>query len=634
MPLTIGSNIESLKAIRQLNRTTDRLSSIYERLSSGQRINHASDDAAGLAVASGLNAKARIYTQALRNINDSVSALQIGSSALDSLTQITIRQKELATEAAQGTLKTSQRTALDKEAQALAQEYNRIIYTTQFNNQQLLFAPNTVSAQAGIGAAESIQALIGAGLATSTTSSSGSGSTSINGGTDESWIFDNFTLGEEADTLAFGSPGSISNGDYFTFSTATQTYDVWFNVDGAGGGDPGSGYGIEVDISSFDGANLIGSATASAIMAHLPPVDSANVTATFVGNTESSGYGYGGSILLDIKAPAAGVVVQTGNIDVNTVAGGFTTAATITADAYGNGSYLHIASPIQNYYVWYTIDGNGSDPGLGYGIEVDLLSSDNESTIRSKTSTAVTAAGFTVTSGTYNGHGSLTITANNWGAPLGAWSAYGGLDATSVASGANPTNINLVTDRFTATNHGFSTGDAVTVSTTGGGTLPGGLSASTTYYIIKIDNNTFKLATSAANAQSGTAINITDFGSVYTSLNVSSTSSSSTTTNYAESFSLLTQSSARTALDTLDRQFQRISTEQSTVGAFMSRLSVAYNATRSRRDQYIAAASRITDTDVAADSANLIRTQILQQAAAAVLAQANQEPALALKLLF
>ena len=104
--ITINSNIASLQTQRQLGKNTSALRQVFERLSSGLRINHASDDAAGLAIASDLSTQSRVYAQAARNVNDGISGLQIASSALESLTQITIRQKELATQAANGTLST------------------------------------------------------------------------------------------------------------------------------------------------------------------------------------------------------------------------------------------------------------------------------------------------------------------------------------------------------------------------------------------------------------------------------------------------------------------------------------------------------------------------------------------------
>jgi flagellin len=150
--VTIGRNISSLKAQRGLSESSNALERIFERLSSGQRINRASDDAAGLAVASGLNLNSRVFGQGIRNLNDGVSAISIADQAFASLSDIIVRQKELAEQSANGTFSDEQRVSLDTEAQALAQEYSRILQTTEFNGLTLLDGSlSTLHLQAGFG---------------------------------------------------------------------------------------------------------------------------------------------------------------------------------------------------------------------------------------------------------------------------------------------------------------------------------------------------------------------------------------------------------------------------------------------------------------------------------------------------
>ena len=144
MPITIGTNIASMRAQRQLGKATEQLSSAYERLSSGQRINHASDDAAGLAVATSLKSDARIFSQGVRNFNDGISLLNVSQSALQALSSIVARQQELAEQAANGTYTSSQRSALNTEASALTSEYNRIVQTEHLVLQQLLLQQHRV----------------------------------------------------------------------------------------------------------------------------------------------------------------------------------------------------------------------------------------------------------------------------------------------------------------------------------------------------------------------------------------------------------------------------------------------------------------------------------------------------------
>ena len=96
---------------------------------------------------------------------------------------------------------------------------------------------------------------------------------------------------------------------------------------------------------------------------------------------------------------------------------------------------------------------------------------------------------------------------------------------------------------------------------------------------------------------------------------------------------LTTQVKAREALTEFQKQLSRISSEIGSIGSFLSRLDLATNALYSTRDNSSAAGSRIMDADIAEESSRLVRTQILQQAGSSVLAQANQQPALALRLL-
>ncbi len=150
MKLTLGMNIASLKAQRHLAKSQDTLSTVFERLSSGQRINRASDDAAGLAIADSLRADARTFGAAIRNINDGVSLLNIMDSALESQSQILIRMKELAQQSANGVYNDTQREALDLEYQALVQEFGRIGDSAEFNGISLLDSEQAFSLQVGI----------------------------------------------------------------------------------------------------------------------------------------------------------------------------------------------------------------------------------------------------------------------------------------------------------------------------------------------------------------------------------------------------------------------------------------------------------------------------------------------------
>lgn len=157
MAITIGSNIASLQAQRRLGIASDALSSTYEKLSSGQRINKASDDAAGLAIADSLRANQRVATVAIRNANDGISTIAIADSALGEIGNVLSRLAELSEQSANGVFSTTQRSALQNEFTALGSEIERIAVTTEFNGVKLLSGNSTLTLQVGFSSASTSQ---------------------------------------------------------------------------------------------------------------------------------------------------------------------------------------------------------------------------------------------------------------------------------------------------------------------------------------------------------------------------------------------------------------------------------------------------------------------------------------------
>jgi flagellin len=149
MAITVGSNIQSLNAQRRLNDSTNKLSGIYQRLSSGQRINTASDDAAGLTIADQLRSDGRVAGVAIRNANDGISLINIADGALDQIGSVLSRLSELAAQSANGVYSTTQRSALQLEFSALGSEIDRIATTTTFNGVALLSGGQATSLQVG-----------------------------------------------------------------------------------------------------------------------------------------------------------------------------------------------------------------------------------------------------------------------------------------------------------------------------------------------------------------------------------------------------------------------------------------------------------------------------------------------------
>ena len=145
--MSSSGSVDGIK--RNLLRKTEDLNKSNERLASGKRINKASDDAAGLGIALALAADTVQLTQASRNISDGGSLAAIREGVYSSLSNISTRQAELATQASNGTLSDAQRASLNQEFQALSEEANRIVASTTFNGQQV--ADSSVTIQAGTG---------------------------------------------------------------------------------------------------------------------------------------------------------------------------------------------------------------------------------------------------------------------------------------------------------------------------------------------------------------------------------------------------------------------------------------------------------------------------------------------------
>lgn len=136
--LALQTNVTSLNAQKNMSRTERGLTTSMARLSSGLRINQASDDAAGLAISEKLRAQVRGLGQAQRNSNDAISLLQTAEGALNETHDMLIRMRELAVQSANGTLGSSERRSLNDEFTALKSEIDRIANVTEFNGQKLI----------------------------------------------------------------------------------------------------------------------------------------------------------------------------------------------------------------------------------------------------------------------------------------------------------------------------------------------------------------------------------------------------------------------------------------------------------------------------------------------------------------
>ena len=138
MTITVNTNVSAMTAQRYLDKATGDLTTSMERLSSGQKINSAKDDAAGLQISNRLTAQSRGLDVAMRNANDGISIAQTAEGAMNESTSILQRMRDLSLQSANGTNSDSERVAINEEVAALQDELNRIAETTSFGGRKLL----------------------------------------------------------------------------------------------------------------------------------------------------------------------------------------------------------------------------------------------------------------------------------------------------------------------------------------------------------------------------------------------------------------------------------------------------------------------------------------------------------------
>ena len=157
MGLRVNTNVASMTAQRNLFSATSKLQGNYSRLSSGLRIANASDDAAGLGISEKMRSQIRSFGVAARNAQDGISMVQTAEGALNEVSNILGRMRELSMQAANGTLDTNDRATINTEFGQLKDEIDRIAGQTEFNGVALLDGSNTSkSVQVGLDSGQTI----------------------------------------------------------------------------------------------------------------------------------------------------------------------------------------------------------------------------------------------------------------------------------------------------------------------------------------------------------------------------------------------------------------------------------------------------------------------------------------------
>lgn len=617
MPLTVGSNISSLKAQRMLAEGSHQLNKTYERLSSGLRINKAADDAAGLAISESLKSDRKVFNQGIRNLNDGISLITIADAAIENLTTITVRLKELAEQAANGAYGVAQRTALDQEAQSLASEYLRIAQSTKFNGRNLFSGSfGDLRLQGGFGTDGSILSNLGGAIGDGTLGSRTQYNVLDSAQQTEAVRIGDLNGDGYQDLVAgvdYGSDGNI----IIMLGNAAGTFSVTASYAKSGS----ALNDIELGDLNNDGILDIVTHEANALHIRL-----GNGDGTFSSQTTLSNATPNGIVLGDLN--------KDGNLDIisNSSTNAYVRLGT------GTGSFGAVTT--------YAMEGTASR-----GVELGDLNNDGIlDMLTSGISGGVGAVTFRLGNGdgTFGASSSYTMDTNSYDIKVGDLNGDGKDDLAVAGASGVVVRLGNGDGTFGATAT-YNMGGLIQEMQLGDLNGDGHLDILTPGVRYRLGNGDGTFGAMISYTMEPTTATAT-FGDVngdgvldvisggYDSGVTEATVSirlGNTTTGIGAllSFNLTTIADARQALSEFTRNLNRLNTQRGVIGSFQSRLNVAINVLAASSENYAAAESRITNADIAEESSKLVRQQILQNAASAILAQANQQPSLALQLL-
>lgn len=686
MALVINTNVASLNAQRQLMNSGAALDRSTERLSSGARINSAKDDAAGLAIANRMTSQVRGLDQAIRNANDGVSLIQTAEGALSESTNILQRMRELSVQSANGIYSPSDRKTLDAEVKQLVSELDRIAKTTSFNGQNLLDGKlGKVDLQVGASANQTISLKVPAMDAKTL----GMGSTSVDlmGGettltglslADGDVLINGQSIVKGTETWAQGTDDTQELLDFINTNVngiSASTYAL-VSTTSTGDGILAAGSNISVALANLDGTTTTiqvgGGVNGTSSLQEL--VDKMNTESggkfavaigddgkvsisaenvesiTVTGASAATALGTG-----VLTVGAARIVLKADNGDPVTVTRGSNgtlgqlnqlgfrendKAGTIEGFAVGAGALASGDLKINGVDV-----GTSDSAGLVDKLKaINAVSADTGVTATAFTSAvldfgAVSVAniaggdinlnGVQVSIAAGGGTGTLAdiaaafnavtddtgVTATVSGTRILLEGNVNQISLTENTTGGNAAAVEDALADATPTAASFGTGSTAPAAIAGDVTAAGGIKlTSNNGNPIKVDvkDNTVTTKTGLidSNVTSGGA-----FGAAIASISID------------------TQANAQKAIKVIDNALTTINDVRSELGAINNRLDFTVSNLANISEKTSSARSRIVDADFAAETANLSRSQVLQQAASAMLAQSNARPQQVLSLL-
>jgi len=676
MPQIINTNIASLNAQRNLNKSQNEQSVALQRLSSGLRINGAKDDAAGLAISNRIDAQVRGLNVGTRNAGDGVSLAQTAEGALNSVTGSLQRMRELALQSSNGSNSVLERASLQEEVDQLKAEIKTVTENSNFNGRSLLDGSfQNTSFQTGANVGESISVSISevSEDTLGTAATSGVSSTSSN-------ITDRAAALAQGDLVINGAAVGAADASADGASSGSQNLSSISMAAAINKVSDNSGVTATVNATSAGGLDVTAAGVAAAAAAI-----TINGTAISV-----SGTGIAGNVSADLQGVAdqinlySGQTGVTASIDEANLSSGVTLTADdgrniVLTGANAGAAGLAAAETFTGSFSLVSNDGSDieitSNTGNSLenaGIEVGTYSG-SKATANSDTlgGAALTSGDLVVngvavgqtlasydTASTANGAASAISVAaavNLVGDQSGVTATANATQVTSAAvtaDTAGSANINGVAIAFAAGTTGTASEQVgLAVDAINSKSAQTGVSANvvdgTTYELIAADGRNV-VVDSGANFGAADA---TTFGSVRLESGGPieiSTQNPATLTNSGfevgtfggsesgqqlKDIDISTEAGAEAAITAIDNAINQVASEQAKLGAIQNRFESTISNNAVNSENLSAAASRIKDADFAAETAALSRSQVLQQAGISVLSQANSRPQQVLSLL-
>jgi flagellin len=606
MSVSLGSNLLALRVGRNLESATNKVSSSYERLSSGMRINKGADDAAGLAISSSLNARSRIYGQSIRNINEVISRVSVASSTVSGLSEIVNRLAELSAQASNGTLSGKQRSVVNSEARALTEEYNRAVQSTQYQGIAVIDGTDdNLSLRNGIGEASETQVRIAQEMGTAAgdgTFTAGTAFSTFHVGVAAGDINNDGKMDIVGDQYGGSTVAYLGNGD----GSFTQSQSWSFN-DG------------DMRLADF---NNDGKLDVAGVAAYGP-------IRVALGNGDGT---FGATSSVSVGTGSWAMTVADLNNDGNTDIIGNNTDGTI-------GIRLGTGSGTFNSLI--TLSSGGGMQGVSTGD----LNNDGNADIVTNTGYLLGRGDGTFGALNTSAKGAVALDLNSDG-NLDLVGMTGGTQVVTYLGNGNGTfqaGVNTA-NQSTSLNQMW----AYSADFTGDGKQDVAITTRSSLDIYKSNGNgTLTNIGTLTTGDPGTNVAIADFngdgtqdviagGSPTTDaarLWLGDADSSGRRKNVIDQLDLTSVASARSALDWCRNQVQRLAREQGMLGSYESRLESQLANVQASKFSSAEAASRITDTDVAQEISGQINAGILQKSSVSLLAQANLQPEVALTVL-